>query len=207
MSDELVLYHNPMSRSRIVHWLLEEVGAPYRLELIDLEKGEQKSPAYLALNPMGKLPTLVHRGVVVTECAAVCAYLADAFPTAKLAPALDDPQRGTYLRWLFFGAGCVEPAIADRMLSRTEVANTGTLGYGSYDDVLRTLEGALGTGPFLLGDRFSAADVYVGSQLQWATMVKVLDPQPTFQAYMGRLMARPALKRVFEANEKLMKKS
>ena len=206
MSDELVLYHNPMSRSRIVHWMLEELGAPYRLELIDLETGEQKSPSYLALNPMGKLPTLLHRGTVVTECAAICAYLADVFPAAKLAPSLDDPQRGTYLRWLFFGAGCVEPALADRMLSRTEVTKKGTLGYGSYDDVMRTLEAALRTGPFLLGERFSAADVYVGSQLQWGMMVKSLDPRPTFQAYLGRLMERPALKRVFEANDQMLKK-
>jgi glutathione S-transferase len=206
MSDEIVLYHNPMSRGRIIHWMLEEVGAPYRLEVLDFAKGEHKTASFLALNPMGKLPTLVHRGVVVTESGAICTYLADAFPAAGLAPACDDPQRATYLRWLFFGAGCIEPAIVDRMLARPAVERTSALGYGSYDDVIRTLEIALQPGPFLLGERFSAADVYVGSQLQWATMVKALDPRPRLQAYMARLMERPALKRVYQASSEMMKK-
>src|SRR5688500_18243314 len=103
MGDEIVFYHNPLSRGRIAHWMLEEVGAPYRIELLDLEKGEHKKPAYLAINPMGKIPTITHRGVVITEAADICTYLADAFPAAKLAPSIDDPARGTYLRWLFFG--------------------------------------------------------------------------------------------------------
>src|SRR5215471_8917490 len=114
MSDEIVFYSNPMSRGRIVHWMLEEIGAPYRFEVVNLEQGEHKKPAFLAVNPMGKVPALVHRGVVITEAAAMCAYLADAFPQAKLAPPTDSPARGTYYRWLFFGAGCVEPAMIDR---------------------------------------------------------------------------------------------
>src|SRR5262245_7163390 len=111
MAEELVLYTNPLSRGRIAHWMLEETGVPYRLEVLQVDKNEHKAPEYLKLNPMGKVPTLVHRGVVVTEAAAICTYLADAFPETGLAPALTDPARGTYLRWLFFGAGCVEPAL------------------------------------------------------------------------------------------------
>ena len=118
MTDTIVFYTNPMSRGRIVHWMLEEIGAPYRTELLSFDKNEHKTPAFLAINPMGKVPTIVHRGVVVTEAAAICTYLADAFPKAGLAPAFDDPARGTYLRWMFFGAGCIEPAIIDRMLER-----------------------------------------------------------------------------------------
>ena len=118
MSDDIIFYHSPMSRGRMVHYMLEEVGATYRLELINLQKGEQKLPGFLAVNPMGKLPAIVHRGVVITETGAICTYLADAFPAAQLAPALNDPKRGTYLRWMFFGAGCVDPGIIDRMLQR-----------------------------------------------------------------------------------------
>ena len=141
---------------------------------------------------MGKVPAIVHRGVVVTECAAICVYLADAYPKAGLAPALDDPQRGTYLRWIFFGAGCVEPALVDKMFDRPPVERKGALGYGSYDDTLNALETAITPGPFILGDRFSAADVYVGSQIQWGMMVKGLEPRPEFQQYAERLAARPA---------------
>src|SRR4030095_11890258 len=130
MADTLVFYTNPMSRGRIVHWMLEEVGAPYRMEILSFDKNEHKAPAYLAINPMGKVPTIVHRGVVVTEAAAICAYLADAFPKAGLAPALDDPARGTYLRWMFFGAGCLEPALVDQMLNRPQTERRGGRGYG-----------------------------------------------------------------------------
>ena len=147
---------------------------------------------------MGKVPAIVHRGVVVTECAAICVYLADAYPKAGLAPALDDPQRGTYLRWIFFGAGCVEPAIVDKMFDRPPVERKGALGYGSYDDTLNALETALKPGPFILGERFSAADVYVGSQMQWGMMVKSLEPRPMFLQYVERIAARPALQRLLK---------
>jgi glutathione S-transferase len=116
MTDEIVFHHNPMSRGRIVHWMLEEVGAPYRIVLHSFDRREHKTPAYLAINPMGKIPAIEHRGIVVTEAAAICAYLADAVPAAGLAPAVDDPARGPYLRWMFFGAGCLEAALVDRML-------------------------------------------------------------------------------------------
>jgi glutathione S-transferase len=206
MNDEIVFHHNPMSRGRIVHLMLEELGAPYRIELHDFEKREHKAPAYLAINPMGKIPAIEHRGTVVTEAAAICVYLADAFPKARLAPALDDPTRGTYLRWLFFGAGCVEPAIMDHMFKRPAVERPSALGYGSYDDTLNALEKAVTPGPFILGDRFSAADVYVGSQIGWGLMTKSLEPRPPFVAYVARLGDRPAFQRMSAQNEALTKR-
>jgi glutathione S-transferase len=203
MADDIVFYHNPMSRGRMAHWMLEEVGAPYRIELINFDKGEHKRPAFLAVNPMGKLPAIVHRRTVVTETGAICAFLADAFPAAGLAPRLDDPARGTYLRWLFFGAGCVDPALIDRMLARPVPERTGAVGYGRYEDMVDTLEKAITPGPFILGERFSAADVYVGAQIGWGMMTKSLDARPAFQAYVGRLQQRPAFKRASEQNETL----
>jgi glutathione S-transferase len=193
---DITFYTNPMSRGRIVHWLLEELGEPYDMKVLDLEKGDHKKPEYLQINPMGKVPAVVHRGVVITEAAAICTHLADAYPEAGLAPALDDPQRGTYLRWLFFGAGCIEPAIVEKLFARPPVERKGAVGYGSYEDTLNVLETALTPGPFILGERFSAADVYVGSQVQWGLMVKGLDPRPKFQQYAERIAARPALQKL-----------
>lgn len=196
MADKIVLYSHPMSRGRTVHWLLEELGVPYEYKLVDLEKGEQKSPAFLAINPMGKVPAIVHKGVVVTESAAICVYLADAFPQAGLAPALDDPKRGTYLRWFFFGAGCFEPAVVDKMFARPPIERVVAVGYGTYEATLAALESALTPGPYILGDRFSAVDVFVGSQLYWALMVKAVEPRPVFQQYAERCAARPAMQRL-----------
>src|SRR6266481_4061268 len=204
MSEEIVLYYNPMSRARIAHLMLEEVGKPYRMELVRFDKGEHKTPAFLAVNPMGKLPALVHRGTAVTEAAAICAYLADAFPAAGLAPALDSPQRGTYYRWMFFGAGCVEPALMDRMMSRPAPPRPSSNGYGCYEDTVGTLEKALTPGPYILGDRFSAADVYIGSQIRFGLMMKSLEAKPVFETYAARLAERPAAKRVAEQAEKFM---
>src|SRR5260370_22617879 len=204
MSEEIILYYNPMSRARIVHYVLEEVGKPSRMELVRLDKGEHKTPAFLAVNPMGKLPALVHRGTAVTEAAAICAYLADAVPAAGLAPALDSPQRGTYYRWMFFGAGCVEPALMDPMLSRPPARRPAALGYGCYEDTMNALERAVKPGPFILGDRFSAADVYIGSQIAFGMMGKSLDPRPSFQTYMARITERPAYKRAQEQSDKYM---
>jgi glutathione S-transferase len=204
MSDEVVFYYNPMSRARIVHWMLEEVGQPYRVELVDMSKREHKRPAFLAVNPMGKLPALVHRGVAVTESAAICAYLADAFAAAGLAPPMDSPQRGTYYRWMFFGAGCLEAALMDRMLERPASDRPTALGYGCYEDTVNVLEKALTPGPFLLGNQFSAADVYVGSQLGFGMMMKSLEPRPAFGAYLARLDERPAYKRATQDSQKYM---
>src|SRR5262245_849247 len=195
MTDSVTFYHNPMSRGRIVHWMLEEVGAPYQLRILRFEKDEHKAPEYLAINPMGKIPAIVHRGTVVTEAAAICAYLADAFPAAKLAPAIDDPARGTYYRWLFFGAGCVEPALVDRMFARPPERKSA-LGYGDYDDTLNALEKAVAPGPFILGERFSAADVYVGSQIVWGRMTMTIEPRAVLEAYSARCTARPAFQRI-----------
>lgn len=197
MSDEIAFYHNPRSRSQMVHWMLEEAGAPYRIVPIDFEKGEHKTPSFLALNPMGKLPTIVHRDVVVTETAAIIAYIADTFPAAGLAPSPGDALRGAYYRWLFFGAGCFEPALLDRMMNRPEVERKSAVGWGSYEEVVAALKGALATGPWLLGDRFSAADVYVGSEIRFAMMFGApgLKGEKVFDDYVARLSARPAAQR------------
>ena len=195
MVDKVTLYSNPMSRGRTVQWLLDELGAPYEVKLIDLAKGEQKTPQYLAINPMGKVPAIVHRGVVVTESAAICVYLADAFPQAGLAPKLDDPKRGTYLRWIFFGVGCFEPAVIDRMFNRPPVERPGAIGYGSYETMLAALATALTPGPWILGERFSAADVFVGAQIQFALMTKAIEPTPVLQEYAERIGARQLQKK------------
>jgi len=206
VTDQVVFYHNPQSRGRIVHWMLEEANAPYEVRVVDFEKKEHKSDEYLAINPMGKIPTIVHRGTVVTESAAICAYLADAFPSAGLAPALDDPKRGTYLRWLFFGAGCVEPAVIDRLFSRPPPSRPMAMGYGNYDDTLNTLEKAVTPGPFVLGERFSAADVYLGSAIGWGLSMKAIEPRPAFAAYLGRVSSRPAYQRAMAQSEALTPK-
>ncbi len=205
MPDEIVFHHNPMSRGRIVHFMLEEVGAPYRVVLHSFDKREHKTPEYLAINPMGKIPAIEHRGTVVTEAAAICTYLADVFPAARLAPTIDDPARGPYLRWLFFAAGCVEPAMVDRSFERPAV-RASTIGYGTYDDVLGALEKAIAPGPFILGERFSAADVYVGSQIGWALRTKSLESRPAFLAYMERIAQRPAFQRSVAQDDELAKK-
>lgn len=197
MADTITFYTNPMSRGLTVHWLLEELGAPYEVKLLDFDKREHKAPAYLAINPMGKVPSIVHRGVVVTEAAAICVYLADAFPKAGLAPAIDDPKRGTYLRWIFFGTGCLEPAVVDKMFARAPVERPGAIGYGTYENTLAALATALAPGPFILGARFSAADVFVGSQVYWGLMTKGIESRPAFEQYIGRFTARPAFQRVF----------
>jgi glutathione S-transferase len=201
MADEIVFYHSPMSRGRVIHWMLEEAGAPYRVELVDLQKNEQKQPKFLAINPMGKLPVIVHRGVVITECGAICTYLADAFPAAQLAPRLDDPARGTYLRWMFFGSGCVDPALIDRMLSRPVPERTATVGYGRFEDTTNALEKAITPGPYVLAARFSAADVYLAGQIGFGLMTKTLEARPEFQAYVARCTDRPAYKRAMAQGE------
>jgi glutathione S-transferase len=207
MTDTIAFYHNPQSRGRIVHWMLEEVNVPYEIKVVDFNKKEHKSADFLAINPMGKIPAIVHRGTVVTECAAICAYLADAFPAAGLAPATDDPKRGTYLRWLFFGAGCVEPAIIDQMFSRPPPSRPAALSYGNYADTLNTLEKAISPGPFVLGERFSAVDVYVGSAIGWGLMMKAVEPRPAFTAYMAKVTERPAHRRAMAQSEALMPKT
>jgi glutathione S-transferase len=167
MTDELVLYTHPMSRGRIVRWMLEEIGEPYRTEVIDYGP-KMKSPDYLAINPMGKVPAVRHGKVVVTECAAICAYLADAFPTANLAPPPGDPARAPFYRWMFFAAGPLETAVTNKSLGfQVPKERLGMVGWGTMDDVLTALESAVAGREYIAGDRFSAADVYVGSHLMW----------------------------------------
>jgi glutathione S-transferase len=203
MAEELVFYTNPMSRGRIVRWMLEEVGRPYRTEIMDY--AELKAPSYLALNPMGKIPTLRHGETVVTECAAICAYLADAFPDAGLAPQPTDRARGAYYRWLFFVAGPLEAAITDRRMGVEPTADQRRMaGYGSFDDVLNTLEGAVSGREHLAGDRFSAADVYAGSQLAFGLRFGTIGPRPAFEAYVERLQQRPGYRRAMEIDDALV---
>ncbi|MBV9656248.1 MAG: glutathione S-transferase family protein, partial [Acetobacteraceae bacterium] len=201
---ELVFYTNPMSRGRIVRWLLEEIGAPYRTEILDYG-GKIKGPEFLALNPMAKVPAIRHGETVVTETAAICAYLADAFPDRELAPPPGDRNRGPYFRWLFFTAGPLEAALTDRALGWTVPENReGMAGYGSYARVLDALEHAVSAGPYLAGDRFSAADLYVGSQIGWGMMFGTIDKRPAFEQYWQGLRDRPAAVRAREIDDALI---
>lgn len=190
MTEELVLYTHPMSRGRIARWMLEEVGASYRREVLAFG-GSMKGDSYRRMNPMGKVPALMHRGQVVTECAAICAYLADAFPAAELAPPA--PDRADYYRWLFFAAGPLEAAVTNRSLGvQVPPDKRGMVGYGSYEEVLDTLETALAGREFIATDRFTAADVYVGSHLMWGLQFGSIESRPTFKDYVAGLGQRPA---------------
>jgi glutathione S-transferase len=200
---KLTLYHAAPSRSAMAHWLLEEIGEPYEIHLLHLRRGENREPAYLAVNPMGKVPALRHGEAVVTESAAICLYLADAFPKAGLTVPVGDPRRGPFLKWLFFGPGVLEPAVTDRAFKRVEAPPRGTLGYGDFDTTMDVLENALANGPYLLGEQFTAADVVVGGTLRWGMLFELIPKRPEFVAYAGRLAARPALQRA-EARDKDM---
>jgi glutathione S-transferase len=206
MADELVFYTNPRSRGRIVRWMLEEIGQPYRTEVLDYGT-TMKAPAYLAINPMGKVPALRHGDVVVTEAAAICAYLADAFPQAGLAPPPGDRLRGPYYRWLFFAAGPVEAAVSNKAFGfAVPPEREGTIGYGSFERVMNTLEQAVSGGNYLVDDKFTAADVYAGSQIGFGLMFKTFEPRPAFQHYWQRISARPAYARARALDEALMVK-
>ncbi len=198
MVQELVFYTRPLSRGRIVRWMLEEVGTAYRTELLEFDA--LKAPAYLAINPMGKVPTIVHGDTVVTEAAAICAYLADAFPQAGLAPPSD--QRGDYYRWLFFAAGPLEAATADRLLG-FEVPDESqrSIGYGNLDNALDTLEYATTRNPYIAGERFSAADVYVGSQIRFGLQFGAISGRPGIESYWERIGNRDAYMRAQEIDE------
>ena len=193
-TQQPTLYHGSPSRSSTILWMLEEVGTPYDVQLLDLTAGDQLKPAFLAINPMGKVPALAHRGMVVTEVPAICAYLADAFPAAGLAPKLDDPARGTYLRWLVFSTAAFEPAVITRAM-KWEGGRRAMLGYGDFDTTMETAAAAVRAGPWLLGEHFSAADVTLGAQIRWTTQFKLIPDKPEFAAYIARLEARPALQR------------
>lgn len=203
MSDKIILHHAAPSRSSTVLFMLEEIGAPYELRVLNLQKEEQYRPEYLAINPMGKVPAVEHKGVVITEVGAICTYLADEFPAAHLAPPIGDPQRGAYLRWMFFQGNALEPAIVDKALKR-EPGKRGMMPYGTYEIAVAALERAVEKGPWFLGDRYSAADVYVGSAISWGLQFELLPPSDAFKRYAARLAERPARQRAFAIDEKLM---
>ena len=202
MASEITFYTNPMSRGQIVRWMLEEVGEPYDMVVLDYA-ASMKAPDYLAINPMGKVPTIVHAGKVVTECAAICAYLADAFPSAGLAPSLD--RRADYYRWLFFAAGPVEAAVTNRAMGFVVPQDRERMmGYGTFDQTLDTLESAVSGPAWICGDQFTAADVYVGSQIDWGLSFGTIPTRPNFEAYAARLRERPAYKRQKELDGALI---
>jgi len=199
----LTLYHHPHSRSAGVRVLLEELGADYRVEVVDLQAGDQRRPEFLALNPLGKIPTLVDGDTIVTEQVAIYLHLADRFPAAGLAPAIGDPARGSYLRWMVFYAACFEPAVVDRSLKR-EPAQASTSPYRDFDTMLAALEAQIGRGPWVLGERFSAADVLWGTALSWTIRFGLVPESPVFSQYIERARARPAFKRAAELDAVLL---
>ena len=193
--DELILYTHPMSRGRTARWMLEEVGLPYRTIWLDYGT-TMKAPEYLAVNPLGKVPALRHGPAVITECAAICTYLADAFPEAGLAPPPGSAARGASYRWLFIAAGPVEAAVIDRVLGVTIAAEQQAMvGYGSYDAMIDMLDAHLAANDYAAGDRFSAADIVLGAQIGWGLEFGTLPQRASFAAYAERLLARPAAQR------------
>ena len=203
MTDELTFYTNPMSRGRVVRWMLEEVGQPYRTELLDYGT-TMKAPAYLAINPMGKVPAIRHGDIVVTEGAAICAYLADAFPEARLAPLPGDRLRGPYYRWLFFAAGPLEAAVSNKAMGFVvPEERERMIGYGRLEQVIDALEAAVSHGEYLVGDSFTAADVYVGSHIDFGMQFGTIEKRPAFERYRQRLSTRPAALRAKEIDDAL----
>jgi glutathione S-transferase len=200
---KIIFYHSPQSRSAGTRFLLEELGADYEVRLLDLKKGEQRQGEYLDVNPMGKVPAIVHNGALVTEQGAVFTYLADLYPEAGITPAIGDPLRGPYLRWMFFYGSSYEPALIDRSMKR-EPAPPSTSPYGDYDTMLKTLWDQLGDGPYLLGDRFTAADVLWGTALRWTTMFKLVPETPAVKAYIERVTSRPAALRAAKKDEEIV---
>ena len=201
-ADKIVLFHAPQSRSTGTLILLEELGAPYELRVLNMKAGEQRQPAFLAVNPMGKVPAILHGDVLVTEQVAIYLYLADLFPLAGLAPGLDDRRRGPYLRWMVFYAACFEPAVVDKALKR-EPGPHVMCPYGDFDTVLGALAAQLCTGPFMLGQDFSAADVLWGNALQWTTMFGMVPATPEIKAYIERTSTRPAALRARQKDAEL----
>lgn len=202
----LILYHAAPSRSSVVLWMLEELGEPYDIHLLSLNKGDTRTADYLKINPMGKVPAVKHGDTIITEGAAICTYLADAFPQARLNVPLDDVRRGPYLKWLFFGPTCLEAAIIDRSFPRGGDVPPRALGYGDHEAVMNVLSEAVRKGPYLMGEQFTAADVVIGSGIRWGMMFKGVPERPEFVAYAGRLAERAAAKRATAKDEELAAK-
>lgn len=199
-----VLYHMPQTRGGTSIWMNEELGGVCDIKLVNLKSGEHKKPDYLAINPMGKIPALTHDGVTVTEAGAICAYLSDAYADKGLAPALNDPKRGAYFRWMFFAPSCIEPAMMD-IFNKRQNENPASIGYGNADQVIEVAKSALTNGPYLLGDQFSAADVVFGSTLNFAMRFGAFEKEEPFTSYVAALTARPAFVRAMEKNAQYMK--
>ena len=197
--DTPILHTNPQSRGRVARWMLEEIGVPYETRVVAYGPAGMKTPAYLAINPMGKVPALQHRGHVVTENAAICAYLADAFPQAGLAPAPGDPDRADYLRWLFFVAGPLEQAMLS--LSGKLEIDPASAGFGKVEDVVNTLDQLLTKRAHVAGDRYTAADLMMAAYLGWYMQSKLLEPRPSFEAYVARHWQRPAALRAIALDD------
>jgi glutathione S-transferase len=205
-TPKLVHYHAPNSRSFTIRWLFEELGSPpHELKILDLKKAEHKSPEFLAVNPMGKVPTVTADGTPVTEVGAIAIFLSDLFPEAKLAPEITDPARGTYLRWIVFNNAAIEPAVMDKARNMPAGLPSSALCYGSYDDTVNALYGALANGPFILGERFTAADVVIGSAVRFLTLFKLLPSKPEFASYIERVTSRPAFKNALAKDDELVR--
>jgi len=201
-NDTIVFFHSPNTRSSGTRILLEELGAPYELRAVNMKAGEQRMPAFLAVNPMGKVPAILHRGELVTEQVAIFLYLADLFPQAGLTPARDDRLRGPYLRWIAYYGSSFEPAVVDRALKR-DPGPLNMVPYGDYDTMLKTVTDQLAKGPYLLGDRMTAADVLWGTALRWTTMFKLVPEMPVIMDYVKRATGRPAVAKAGELDAKL----
>lgn len=201
-SRHITFFHSPQTRSGAVLLLLEELQADYEIHALNMKAGEQRQPAYLAINPMGKVPAILHGGTLVTEQVAIFLYLADLYAEAGLAPALTDPQRGTYLRWMVFYGSCFEPAMMDRSQQR-DVTSPMSSPYGRYEDTVNLLLEQLGKGPYLLGERFSAADLLWGMALSWMVGFKLMASTPVVEAYIARFNARPVVARVMASDAEL----
>ena len=200
--NRITLFYSPQTRASGIRVILEELGAPYDLTVMNMKIGENREPEFIAVNPLGKVPTIRHHGTVITEQVAIAIYLGDLFPEAGLAPPVNDPQRGTYLRWLVYYAACFEPAVMDKF-AQHEPADPIQSVYGDFDSMLRTLEAALADGPWILGERMSVADVLWGIALNWTMMFKLVPERPVFREFADRVTARPAFIKVAKEDERL----
>ena len=202
--DNPILYFAPRTRASSVLTLLEELDVPYELRLLNFQLGEQRKPEYLAVNPLGKVPAIVHNGALVTELGAIFIYLADAFPRKGLAPAIGDALRGPYLRWLVFYGSAFEPAIVDRSMKR-EPAPASRSSYGDFDGVMALINAQLTQGPYLFGERFTAADILWGGALRWTVGFGLVPESAQIRAYVERVTSRPSFARVAQTDEELLK--
>ncbi|HWU60617.1 MAG TPA: glutathione S-transferase family protein [Ensifer sp.] len=204
-TDRITLHYMPQTRAAGTRIILEELGAPYDLHVMNMKAGENREPGYLSINPLGKVPAIEHRGRLVTEQIAIAIYLGDLFPEAGLTPAVDDPDRGPYLRWLVYYAACFEPALMDKFRNVDPGPITQSV-YGTYDLMLDTLEGALSNGPYILGNRLSLADIQWGVALRWTMMFGIVPERPRFVEYRDRLIARPSFAKVWNEDAALAEK-